>query len=149
MADTYVKKILAAIVALVDADGKPAGVKVSASRKRATGSGAGLKHIAVFPVHDEPSPSSEPRNRAFPATKRLLTVALECRCAGTDLDNEVLRAWAYGQVMKDFSLGGLALNLTEGNTEWHGDLDSNADYSEAPMEVVVEYVRPRSTLESA
>lgn len=149
MADTCVKGLVTAIAALVDAAGHPAGLTVSTSRQRPTASDAALKRISIYPMRDEQASSSEPRNRTFAGARRRLTVALECRCAGTDLDNEVLRAWAYGQVMADPSLGGLALTVEEGTTDWAGDLDSAADYSEAVLELVVEYVRPRRALESA
>jgi hypothetical protein len=149
MADTAVKGIVAAIVALVSAAGKPAGLTVTASRLRPGASDADLKRIAIYPVSDDAAPSGEPRNRTFAGARRRLTVALECRCAGTDLDNEALRAWAYGQVMADPSLGGLALNVEEGATEWAGELDSAADYSQALLALVVEYVRPRRSLEPA
>jgi hypothetical protein len=149
MADTCVASIVTAIAALMDATGKPTGLTVTASRRRSTASDAALQHLAVYPVRDEPAPSYERRNRLFQGARRRLTVVVECRCAGTDLDNEALRAWAYDQVMADRSLGGLAVNVEEGTTEWGGELDSTADYSQSALELIVEYVRPRRTLESA
>jgi hypothetical protein len=149
MADTCVTQIVTAIAALMDATGAPTGLTVTASRVRPTASDAALKHIAVYPVHDEAAPSYERRNRLFQGARRRLTVMIECRCAGTDLDNEALRAWAYDQVMADPSLGTLVVNVEEGATDWAGDLDSTADYSQAGLELVVEYVRPRRSLESA
>jgi hypothetical protein len=149
MADTYVKKILAAIIALVDAAGKPAGLTVSASRVMPTPSDDQLKHIAVYPVLDVEKPGNAFHNPAFSGSHRLLTVAIECRCAGTDQDNETLRAWAYGQVMSNMELGGLARQITEDTTEWQGRMDSTSDYSQALLEIVVEYARKRNTLESS
>jgi hypothetical protein len=148
MADTCVSQLVSAIAALMVGTGAPTGVTVTPSRRRSTASDAALKQIAVYPVRDEAAQSYVPRNRQFQGARRWLTVRVECRCAGTDLDNEDLRAWAYGQVMADRSLGGLALNVEEGPTDWAGDVDSAADYSQADLDLVVEYVRPRRSLES-
>ena len=146
MADTYVKRIVAAIAAAIDAPGKPAGLVVSPSRKRPSNA---AKYIAVFPIHDEAASEATPRSRAFMGARRLLTVQLLCRCAGTDLDNEALRAWAVAQLMQDVTLGGIAVGLDEAATDWQGEIDSTTEYSEAPMEFVVEYARRRNTLEIA
>lgn len=148
MGDTYVSQIVTAVATLADAAGKPAGLVVTTSRQRPTSSDTALSHMAVYPVRDEPAASSEPRNRCFAGARRKLTVAIECRCAGSDLDNEVLRAWALQQVMSDFTLGGKAVNVEEGVTDWAGEVDSTADYSQAVLELIVEYVRPRRTLEA-
>lgn len=145
MADTYVQKIVAAMVTALQAAGGPAGLKVTASRKQPTASGSTLKHMAVYPLRDAETGEARPRN--FPGARRLLTVQVMCRCAGTDQDNEALRAWALAQLMKDRTLGGVAVDLDEVETNWTGELDSAAEYSEAAMDFVVEYARPRATLE--
>ncbi len=141
---TYVKRIVAAIAALLDAAEKPAGLAVTASRKRPS---KASKFIAVFPVHDEPAGENAPRNRAFMGARRFLTVAVMCRCAGSDLDNEDLRAWAVAQLYKDVTLGGVAVSLAESDTDWHGEIDSQNDFSQAVMQFVVEYSRPKGSLE--
>ena len=146
MADTHVKRIVEEIAALVNATGKPEGLTVSTSRTHPTPSNEQLKHIIVYPVRDTDA-DKQSRNRVFHGSHRQLTVAIECLTAGTDMDNEQLRSWAYGQLMADPSLGGKALNIAEGDTNWEGEADSKTDYSLAALEVLVEYVRPRNTLE--
>lgn len=147
MAETRVARIIGALVAAIDVAGKPAGLVVTTSRVAPTASGVELRQIAVYPVRDEAAPSSETRTRTFPGARRLLTVALECRCAGRDLSNEPIRAWAVQQAMADPALGGAALSIEEGATEWAGDQDSATDYSQAIVDLVVEYARPRGILE--
>ncbi len=145
MADTHVKRIVEEIASLLDGTGKPAGLTVSTSRTHPTPSNEDLKHIIVYPVRDTDADNIS-RNRTFHGSLRQLLVNIECHSAGTDMDNESLRAWAYGQLMQDPSLGGKCLNITEGDTTWEGESDSNTDYSLAALEVLVEYVRPRNTL---
>ncbi len=144
MADTYVKKIVAAIASTLDATGKPTGLVVSTARKRPS---KAAKHMAVFPLQDEAPNESAPRNRAFSGARRLLTVGVACRSAGTDLDNEALRAWAVSQLFKDETFGGIAVSLAEGETAWLGEIDSQSDYSDALMQFIVEYSRPKNSLE--
>jgi hypothetical protein len=144
--DTYVKQIVAAIAAALDAAGKPAGLAISTSRARPS---RNAKYIAVFPLQDEAPNESASRNRAFLGTRRLLTIGVVCRCAGTDLDNEILRAWAVAQLFKDETFGGIAVSLAEGETSWLGEIDSKSDYSDALMQFIVEYSRPRNSLEYA
>jgi hypothetical protein len=144
MADTYVKRIVAAIATLIDATGKPTGLVVSSSRKRSSNA---AKHIAVFPLHDEAANENIPRSRAFMGARRILTVEIVCRCAGSDLENETIRSWIVAQLFKDVTLGGIAVGLDEGATDWQGEIDSQNDYSEALMQFVVEYSRPKNNLE--
>lgn len=147
MADTLVKRIVNAVAGLLDAAGKPAGLVVTASRIKSTAGAAGLKRIAVFPLADNPKPDNAPRARTFLGAHRILTLIVECRCAGTDLDNETLRAWAISKIMADVSLGGLALDVDEGTTEWADTQDAKADYSQALVEILVEYARAKASLE--
>lgn len=79
--------------------------------------------------------------------RRLLTVGILCRVSGTDTDNEALRKWAIAQLYKDQTLGGLVTSISEGETEWQGEMDSESDYSIAVMQIVVEYARPKNSLE--
>lgn len=151
MADTKVKLIVGAIVASLNAakvaDGtidKPAGLKVSTSRKRPTEL-ADLPHQSVFPLRDDPD--GEP-GRTMGMVKRVLNVAVMNRCAGEDLDAETLRAWAIQQVMADVSLGGLVLGITEAHTQWAPEADSITDFAEPGMVFEVSYARRRNSLES-
>jgi hypothetical protein len=147
MADTLVKDIVEAVAALLNATGKPTGLEVTASRIKSAPGGKTFKRAAVFPLADNPKPDNTQRNRGFLGAHRILTLVVECRCAGTDLDNEVLRAWAISQIMKDESLGGLALDVNEGTTEWAEAQDAQADYSQALIEILVEYSRAKKSLE--
>ena len=141
MSQTYVSKILEAIAEAIDAPGKPAGLVVTTSRQQPS---AAKKLIAVFPLQDKPDEERTPRTRA--AVRRFLTVAVVCRCAGTDIDNEELRAWATTRLMADITLGGIAASVAEAITEWQGELDSQSSYSMAVMQFVVEYARPINEL---
>lgn len=146
MADTYVKKIVSAIAAALDADepSRPTGLVVTTSRVRPS---RASKLVAVFPLQDEAPGESTSRNRAFMGTRRLLTVGVVCRCAGTDLDTELLRAWVVAQLFKDVTFGGIAVGLTEGETTWLAEIDSKSDYSDALMQFVVEYSRAKDSLD--
>lgn len=149
MADTLVKKLVDAAAAAIAANdpGKPAGLIVVASRIKSTAGSKDLKRIAVYPLADNPKQDNTPRNRTLLAVHRVLTLVVECRCAGTDLDNEVLRAWAIGQLMKDCTLGGLAVDLNEGTTGWDELQDSTTDVSQALVEILVDYARLKASLE--
>lgn len=144
MADTYVQEIISAISTLMAATGKPANLVVSTSRVKPSGA---AKLIVVLPLLDAPASDGPVRNREFLAARRLLTVGILCRVAGTDLDNEDLRKWAIAQLFREPTLGALATSISEGETEWQGELDSESDYSIAVMQIVVEYARPKNSLE--
>jgi len=142
MAKTYVGRIIEAMAAAIDTDGKPQGLAVSTSRQTPVGKNPA---IFIFPAQDKPADDAAgPRNRA--GTRRFLTVAVVCRCAGTDLDNEELRAWAAGRLLSDTTLGGNAVRVIETVTDWQGEIDSQNQYSMAVMQFMVEYARPIETL---
>ena len=138
---TYVKKILEAIAETLNAPGKPSGLVITTSRTQPS---SAAKLIAVFPLQDKPVEELTPRTRA--AARRFLTVAVVCRCAGTDIDNEELRAWAVSRLMADITLGGIAARVMETITEWQGEFDSQSNYSMAVMQFSVEYARPINEL---
>jgi hypothetical protein len=144
MADTYVQKIISAISTLMAAAGKPANLVVSTSRVKPA---SASKLIVVAPLLDAPAREATSRNREYLGVRRLLTVGLLCRVSGMDSDNEALRKWVISQLFKDQTLGGLASSISEGETEWQGEMDSESDYSIAVMQIVVEYARPKNSLE--
>jgi hypothetical protein len=145
MGASHVADILEAAVASLNAEGKPDGAVVVASRVRLD---ATRKLINVFPVSDSPATERQ-GNRAFPgtATRRLLVLAVVCRIRGGDAENETLRAWAAQQLPGGLTLAvdGVA-GVTEGDTEWRQEIDAKGDYSEAAMSFAVEYVRPKNKL---
>lgn len=137
--------MLTAIAAILDVagPGRPAGLVVSLARKR-PGKAAGF--MAVFPLQDEAPAPAGTQNRLIRGARRILTVGVLCRTAGTDLDNEELRAWAVSQLFRDTTLGGIAVGISEGETLWRGEIDSQSDYGEALMHFLVEYSRPKDGL---
>jgi hypothetical protein len=140
---TFVNRIIATIIARLDtASGKPPGLIVLASRQQPSNAGTLIK---VFPVNDAAADDNAPRVRI--GVRRILTVAVMCRSAGTDINNEILRAWTHAQLFADETLGGVAVCIREGDTDWHGELDSKQDSSMAVMQYGVEYSRPKNTLE--
>jgi len=144
MADTYVQEIISRISALLDATGKPVELVVSTSRVKPA---SAAKLIVLAPLLDAPAKDTTSRNREHLAVRRLLTMGVLCRVSGTDSDNEELRKWVITQIFTDQTLDGLVTSISEGETEWNGEIDSESDYSIAVMQIMVEYARPKYSLE--
>jgi len=142
MTETHVGKIIAAIEGLLNAPEKPNGLIVIASRSMPSNA---KRLITVFPMQDKPADENRPpRTRA--AIRRFLVVGIVCRIAGTDIENEELRAWALSQLISNPTLDGNAVGIIETTTDWQGELDSQNTYSMAVIQFLVEYVRPIESL---
>jgi hypothetical protein len=147
MANTKVKAILGAVITKLGATAagsvtKPTGLTVTDSRRTWVEATA-LPQQSVIPIKDT---AFETKGRDFSSVHRVLHLAIFNRCIGTDQSNEDLRAWALQQLFSDTTLGGIVLGIREGDTEWTAEVDSENDFSEAPMEFIVEYARPREVL---
>jgi len=139
---TRVQQILEAIAAAIDAPGKPAGLVVITSRRIPS---SAERFVAVFPMQDKPAENeAPPRTRV--AARRFLSVAVVCRCAGSDIDNEILRDWTVSRILKSTTLEGIASRVIETVTDWQGELDSQNTYSIAVTQFLVEYARPITSL---
>ena len=145
---TCMEEIISAIAARLNAPEKPAGVEIVTSRARPSPTDRELLQIAVFPLTDRGSADATiQRNRTVGISRRLLSVAVECRRAGTDSQNEILREWAHRQMTSSPNLGlEYVTNITEGDAEWAELSDTSADYSYVLSEYTIDYVRPRNTL---
>jgi hypothetical protein len=146
MSASRTELILQAIVAALDAEGKPEGVTVNRSRRQAVEPGE-LPMISVYPLREEIKKPEE--NRRSPVKDRRLLVRLRCRAQGTDEALDPLRQWAVMALESDPSLGGLALDTAEDSGEWAAADDSKADYSVSEMDFSVRYVTARADLTKA
>ena len=150
MMATCVSEIIGAIVTRlnVSTPDKPAGVEVVTSRVRPSPTSGTLIQVAVFPLSDRAEGDATlQRSRTVGISRRLLSVAVECRRSGTDAQNETVREWVHRQMTRDSNLGiEYVTNIIEGDVEWVELSDANADYSYALSEYTIDYVRQRNTL---
>jgi hypothetical protein len=127
---TIREQIMVAIETALNASGarKPAGLTVHRERTRPLETDS-LPAIMIYAEDDQPKPLSGQTYRA-PLTERQLGVVAECRAAGAlatppDTALDPVLIWAYQQIFKDETFGGLANSVEENRTVWsskEGDL---------------------------
>jgi hypothetical protein len=136
MADSYTKRITSQIVAVLGAPGVPTGVTVNKSRDTAVAVNE-LPMYSVYLDNEHPEPIGQPRRPVL--IKRELDLAVKIRVAGTDDDIDPHRQWVIAQIMTDTSLGGLASNIQEGDTEWDSEEATDGNYTASIIRFKVEY----------
>jgi hypothetical protein len=143
MADSRTEKILQAIVAALDAAGKPSGSTVNRSRRQAV-EPSELPMFSVYPKEEAVKLATESRRTGV--ADRALTVQVRCRAAGTDEQLDPLRQWVVAALAADLSLGGLAINVVEMGGPWDAADASDNDYSVCEMDFSVRYTTARANL---
>jgi len=146
MADSRTELIIQAIVAALDAGGKPSGSTVNRSRRQAV-EPSELPMFSVYPMAEETKLARE--NRLSGVADRTLSVRIRCRAAGTDEQLDPLRQWVVAAMHTDPSLGGLAINTVEQSADWAAADASDADYSVCEMDFSVRYTTARADLTKA
>jgi len=143
MADSRTELIIQAIVAALDAGGKPSGSTVNRSRRQSV-EPAELPMFSVYPIREETKLAHE--NRRSGIADRTLSVRIRCRAAGADAALDPLRQWVVAAMHADLSLGGLAINVIEQSAEWAAAGESDGDYSVCEMDFSVRYTTARANL---
>ena len=117
------EQIMVALVAALSTGGagSPTGLTVHRERTRPIETDS-LPAIMVYAEDDPPKPLAQQAYRA-PLTERQLTLAIECRAAGSaatppDTALDPLLVWAAAAVRADETFGGLANGVEEGRTVW-------------------------------
>jgi hypothetical protein len=136
MADSYTKRITSQIVAAIGATGVPAGVTVNKSRDTAVAVNE-LPMYSVYLDNEHPEPVGQPRRPVL--IKRELDLAIKIRVLGTDDDIDPHRQWIIAQIMGDPSLGGLASNITEVDSEWDSEEATEGNMTAFIVHFKVEY----------
>lgn len=130
-------QIIAAIVSELDGAGKPSGLTVERV-PLANVEDTMLPHIAVVLVRESVSRPSSDKLRAFPIRERSLKVKLECRAVAAgpaffpDEALDPLLCWSTKKLAANPTLGGLALEVEEAETEWESDA-ADANFGLASM----------------
>ncbi len=145
MADTIREQIVKAIVAKLDAPGKPAATTVNRTRRRAV-EPSELPMISVYDVREEVESATESRRSLL--ADRTLRVRVKCRAVGDDSAVDPLYSWAVKALKTDQSLGGLAVGLTEESTDWDTDDAGDADYSVSATDFLVRFTTSKQNPES-
>lgn len=127
------ERIVDAVVAALNAPGKPAGLTVHRSRTRPIDKDrlpAMVVYLATEDVGDH----------AAIAVMRTLRIRVECRVTGdppdTVLDEHV--TWAVKALKADEKLGGLAVRINEVRTVWDA-AERDKVYAAAATEFEIEY----------
>jgi hypothetical protein len=132
MADSYTKRIIAQVVAVI----AKTGVTVNKMRAGTVAQNE-LPMYSVYLLQEDPKPVGQPRRPA--AMKRTLELAIKIRVAGTDDDTDPHRQWVIAQLGADTSLSGLAIYVDEGITEWDTEEGTDGEYTVAIVHFNVEY----------
>jgi hypothetical protein len=136
MADSLTKRITSQIVAVIGAPGVPAGVTVNKSRDTAVALNE-LPMYSVYLENEHQEPQGQPRRPVL--IKRELDLSVKIRVAGTDDDIDPHRQWIIAQIFSDISLGGLANNVQEIDSEWESEEGTDGSYTAAILHLKVEY----------
>jgi hypothetical protein len=136
MADSFTKRIVARGVAVISAPGIPTGVTVNKSRDTAVA----LNELPMYSLYLD-NEHAEPQGQARRPVliKRELDLAIKIRVQGTDDDIDPHRQWIIASIMADTSLGGLASNIQEGDTEWDSEEATDGNYTASIIHFKVEY----------
>lgn len=146
MPDSRTEQILDAIVAALSGPGKPAGLIIERSRRKAFEPG-NLPHGAVYPLREDPALPRE--GRTIKILDRRLRFLIRWRVRGDDSALDPLRQWALTALHGSVTLGALLIDLQEMETEWNADDASDADYSTADMVFIARYTTARADLTQA
>jgi hypothetical protein len=136
MADSITKRIAAQVVTVIGALGVPAGVTVNKTRDTAVALNE-LPMYSVYLDNEHADPQGQPRRPVI--TKRELDLAVKIRVNGTDDDIDPHRQWIIASIIGDPSLGGLATNVTEGDTEWDSEEGTDGSFTATIIHFKVEY----------
>ncbi len=140
MADSIRERILAAMVAALNAAGKPAGLTVNRSRRQSIET-VQLPMMSVYFAGQENSLPGE--NRRAPLMDRQMNVHVISRVIGADIALDPLYKWTVKALMTDQTLGGLALAITETSSEADTDDTSDADRTVETIVFRVRYITNR------
>ena len=142
-ATSITERIIGAICAALQSRGGPSGLTVDRERRRAIDA-AQLPNISVYPTTEQ---ATRPHgSRTSPAVQRVLGIDVRLRAAGDSSATDPLRLWAVQQIMADPSLGGLALDVEEGSTEWETEEGTEGKIEAAICTFQVTYVTARASL---
>lgn len=136
MADSKRQVILNQVAALLSDAANPSG-QVTATKQRSIPVGATEgPAYSVYKIHEQVSPIG---NKRGTLKSRLLTLAVKLQVNGTDGDLDPHEQWALSQILKDRTLGGLANDIQESETEWEGVEGTDTSATSAIMTFNVEY----------
>jgi hypothetical protein len=118
-------QIIDAVVAALNAPGKPSGLLVARRTKKAAET-TQLPKLMVSRVREEITRAVP--SRKSPLVERKLTVRLDLWAEGTSEDGaeeavEPLLIWATSVMEKDQSFGNLAMDTSETTIEWDAELE--------------------------
>jgi len=133
--------IVALVAALNVSTGKPAGLTVHRERTRPIEIDS-LPAILVYADDDVPKPLSQ-QTYAAPLTERQLSLAIECRAAGSsgvsvDETLDPVLVWAAAAVRADEKFGGLANGVEEGRTVW-SSRETDTPVAAAKWSITIRY----------
>ena len=145
------EQIVIALVAALNAEGGPAGLTVHRERTRPIEIDS-LPAIMVYNDDDVPKPLAA-QVYAAPLTERRLSVAMECRAAGSsgispDQALDPILVWAAEAVFADEHFGGLASSVEEGRTVWSSK-ETDTPIAAAKWNVTIKYRTARTDPTSA
>jgi hypothetical protein len=130
------EQILAKVVTLLDADGKPEGVSVNRERVNPA-SRAELPMISVYQMREDVTRVGG--SRTSPGTDRDLHLQVRCRATGDSSSTDPLRVWTVATLSGLPGLGGLSLDVEELSTEWEHEDATDGGYDVAVMTFKVRF----------
>jgi hypothetical protein len=140
MAESIRERILQAIFNALDGPGKPAGLKVTRSRRQAIEK----DELPLMSVELGDTENTVPgENRRAPLLESQTDVLVISRVLGLDTALDPLYRWARLAIMADPSLGGLALGITEVSSRVDTDDTPDADRTVETTIFRVRYVTSR------
>ena len=139
MPQTQRSKIMAAVLAALDGDGKPAGLTVL--HRAATATEASALPTAMAIRSKEQVQRINQNALRSPLVDRYLTVRVDLRVSDDADPEEALEpllAWVTSVMLADPGWGRLAIDTTEESTEWELD-DQNVPLGHAWMDFTIRF----------
>ena len=136
MADSRRERILLAIIATLDAAGKPAGLLVHRSRTRPIEKDELPAMVAYLLAETAKRKGGE----WGPVYQHAMRVRVECRQAGAPPDRELdpLATWAVKALVGNQTLGGEATSVEYVEAQWDAE-EANKVLAGAALDFVVAY----------
>jgi len=136
MASSKRQQIIDAVATLLSDAANPNGQIVATKMRSIAVGTTEAAAYSVYKIHEQVTPIG---SKFGTLKSRLLTLAIKLQVNGDDEALDPHEQWALAQVLKDRTLGGLAIDTQETDTEWEGVEGTDTNATSAIVTFTVEY----------